>query len=135
MTPASAAVWDIVKVPFPYTDRPVRQHRPGLIIAIPSIGDRPALLWVLMITSAENRGWPGDVAISDLAAAGLPAASVIRTEKIATIEAKDAEPIGKLSSPDVATVRQCLRRHLAAQESLPPEVARAISLKVDSTKR
>ena len=114
MTVAPAAVWDIVKIPFPHTDRPVRQHRPGLDIAIPSIADRPALLWVLMITSAENRGWPGDVAISDLADAGLPAASVIRTEKIATIDARDAEPIGKLNTPDVATVQQCLRRHLAA---------------------
>jgi mRNA interferase MazF len=26
-------VWDIVKVPFPYTDRPVRQRRPALVIA------------------------------------------------------------------------------------------------------
>jgi len=40
-----------------------------------------------MITSAENRIWSGDVPIRDLAAAGLPAPSVIRTAKIATIEA------------------------------------------------
>src|SRR5439155_19540166 len=25
--------WDIVRVPFPYTDRPVRQRRPALVIA------------------------------------------------------------------------------------------------------
>jgi hypothetical protein len=25
--------WDIVRVPFPYTDRPVRQRRPALIVA------------------------------------------------------------------------------------------------------
>jgi hypothetical protein len=24
-------LWDIVKVPFPYTDRPVRQRRPALV--------------------------------------------------------------------------------------------------------
>ena len=118
MTPVAVNVWDIVKVPFPYTDRPVRQHRPGLVVAIPAIGDRPALLWVLMITSAENRGWPGDVAISDLAHAGLPVASVIRTEKIATIDAKDATPIGKLKEPDVAAVSQCLRGHLGAYSDL-----------------
>ena len=28
--------WDIVKVPFPYTDRPVRQNRPALVIAAES---------------------------------------------------------------------------------------------------
>ena len=43
-----------------------------------------------MITSAENRSWPGDVPVSSLADAGLPVASVIRTAKIATIEADDA---------------------------------------------
>ena len=108
------AVWDIVKVPFPYADRPVRQYRPGLVVAIPAIGDRRALLWVLMITSAENRGWPGDVALSDLVRAGLPVASVIRTEKIAAIDAKDVPLIGKLGEPDIALVKECLRRHLAA---------------------
>ena len=54
------------------------------------------LLWVLMITSAQNRGWPGDVAIANLAAAGLPVPSVIRTAKIATIEASDASKLGRI---------------------------------------
>ena len=31
--------WEVVKVPFPYTDRPVRQHRPALVIA--AGGSRP----------------------------------------------------------------------------------------------
>jgi hypothetical protein len=34
-----------------------------------------------MITSAENRGWPGDVEIDDPGAAGLPAPSLIQTAK------------------------------------------------------
>lgn len=25
--------WDLIKVPFPYTDRPVRQRRPALVIS------------------------------------------------------------------------------------------------------
>ncbi len=54
------------------------------------------LLWVMMITSAANRGWPGDVPVNNLAAAGLPVPSVIRTAKIATIEATDAAKLGKV---------------------------------------
>ena len=50
-----------------------------------------------MITSAENRGWPGDVPITNLAGAGLPVASVIRTAKIATIDARDAQALGKIT--------------------------------------
>jgi len=42
-------------------------------------GRRHGLLWVLMITSAENRGWDGDVDVSDLEFSGLPVASVVRT--------------------------------------------------------
>ena len=86
--------WDIVKVPFPYTDRPVRERRPALVVAN-TLQDH-GLMWVLMITSSENRGWPGDVEVSDLAVSGLPVASVVRTAKIATIETKEAERIGVL---------------------------------------
>ena len=71
------AVWDTVRVPFPYTDRPVRQRRPALVIALPGTEAQLHLLWVLMITSAANRGWPGDVTVSDLAITGLPAPSLV----------------------------------------------------------
>ena len=88
---------DVIKVPFPYTDRPTRQSRPALVVSSGGIEDAHGLLWVVMITSAENRGWPGDVPVHNLAAAGLPVPSVIRTAKIATIEASDATKLGKAS--------------------------------------
>jgi len=97
--------WEIIKVPFPYTDRPVRERRPALVIGASAIQDQHGLLWVMMITSLENRGWPGDVSISDLRSAGLPAASVVRTAKIATIEAKEAERIGALPPDEQDAVR------------------------------
>ncbi|MGA9864987.1 MAG: type II toxin-antitoxin system PemK/MazF family toxin [Acetobacteraceae bacterium] len=106
--------WDVVKVPFPYTNHPLRQRRPALVIHSSPTEDIPHLLWVLMITSAANRGWPSDVAISDLAVAGLPASSIVRTAKVATIEASDAERIGKLPAPDRPIVTRHLRAILAA---------------------
>ena len=107
-------VWDLVKVPFPYTNRPVQQRRPALVVALPQGVGTPALLWVLMVTSAENRGWRGDVLVSDLIQAGLPAASVVRTAKIATIEASDAEQIGRLPVADQGQVVEALRASFAA---------------------
>jgi len=89
---------DIVKVPFRYTDRPVRQYRPALVISDEGMATAQGLLWVSMITSAENRGWPGDVPVSNLGTAGLPAPSIVRTAKIATIDASDATRIGRLSA-------------------------------------
>lgn len=94
---------DVVRVPFPYTDRATRQHRPALVVSHGAIGENEALLWVAMITSAENRPWPDDVMIADLERAGLPAPSVVRPCKIATIEARHAEHLGTI--PPKATLK------------------------------
>jgi len=93
------------RFPFPYTNRPAQQRRPALVIARHSETGSPALLWVLMVTSASYRRWTGDVEVSDLAAAGLPAASIVRSAKIATIEAADADRIGSLAANDRLLVR------------------------------
>lgn len=62
---------------------------------------------MVMITSAENRGWTGDVVITALSRAGLPAPSVIRPAKIATIDASDATKLGTISA---AVIQQVLGR-------------------------
>ena len=105
-------VWDIIKVPFPYTNRPIRQRRPALVIARHSVDETPLLLWVLMITSAAHRRWPGDVDLSNLTQAGLPAPSIVRSAKIATIEATDAEITGRLCAADRQAVAGLLRAAL-----------------------
>lgn len=105
--------WDVVKVPFPYTDRPVRERRPALVLAASRIQEAHGLLWVAMITSAANRGWPGDVLVSDLETAGLPAASLVRTAKIATIEVAEAERIGSLPLKDRQQVRKRIIENLS----------------------
>ena len=66
-----------------------------------------------MITSAVNRGWTGDVTISDIELAGLPIPSIVRPAKIATIEAGDAERLGALPGRDRPAVRRYLRERLA----------------------
>jgi len=106
-------MWDIVKVPFPYTDRPVRQRRPALVIAADELEAADGLLWLAMITSAANRGWSGDVVVSDIEAAGLPIASIVRPAKIATIEARDAERLGSLPPANRPAVRRYLRERLS----------------------
>ena len=87
---------DVIRIPFPYTDRSTRQHRPVLVVSDGEIGDGGGLSWVVMITSAENRRWDRDFEIAELGSAGLPAPSVIRPSKIATIETRHAEPLGRI---------------------------------------
>lgn len=103
---------DVVRVPFPYTNRPVLEHRPALVVGKSGSGDM--LLWVLMITAAENRSWPGDVGLGDVYAnAGLPAPSVIRTAKIATIEAANADRLGYVGIDILAAVMAEIRQTLS----------------------
>jgi mRNA interferase MazF len=103
--------WQIVAVPFPYVERPIQRRRPTLVIAA-ELGASKDLLWVLMITAAANRRWPGDVVIDDYGAAGLPIPSVVRTAKIATISATVAEGLGGLPEANVAEVAAVLRKRL-----------------------
>ena len=104
--------WDVIGVPFPYVERPIQQRRPALVVAA-GLGGSLNLLWVLMITSAANQRWPEDVEIDDHEGAGLPIASVVRTAKIATIEARAANRLGMLSGHSAARVAALLRQSLA----------------------
>ena len=106
------APFDVVVVPFPYADRLAEKRRPALIISSAKL--RPyGLVWVCMITSAENERWPSDLPVSDLNRAGLPAQSVIRPAKIACIEATRIERrIGSLDKANARAVVQRLRGFL-----------------------
>lgn len=97
---------DVVRAPFPYTDRSTRQRHPALIVSHRALPREHGLSRVVMIASAANRGWEADAEILDLAAAGLPAPSVIRTAKIATIDSRDAERLGRIAPDPLANLRR-----------------------------
>jgi mRNA interferase MazF len=108
------AAFDIVIVPFSYADRLAEKRRPALIISGPKLSSYD-LIWVAMITSAENEPWPGDVAVADLVRAGLPAASVVRPVKIACIDpARVERRAGRLDKSAARTVAQRLRGFLGS---------------------
>ena len=104
--------FDIVVVPFPYSDRLAEKRPPALVISnkrLKAIG----VIWVAMITSAENESWPGDVGIDDASRAGLPAPSVVRPAKIACIDpSRVLRRAGKLDKASARTVAQRVRRFL-----------------------
>jgi len=108
---------DIVRVPFPCTDRSTRQHRPALVVSAGGIGEDQFLLWVAMITSAANRPLPGDVAFGDAyGQAGLPAPSVVRPCKMATIEARHADHLGQASRQMMTQVLDAIGGYLAPDD-------------------
>ncbi len=87
---------DVVWVPFPHVETDRIATRPALIVSNSPLGPDGMLVWALMITSAARRGWPGDIAIDNYAAAGLNHPSKIRTAKFATLDATTANKLGSI---------------------------------------
>jgi mRNA interferase MazF len=106
--------FDVVVVPFPYSDRLAEKRRPALVISNRALAPF-GLIWVAMITSADNEPWSCDVPIEDLASAGLPARSVVRPAKIASIEpARVLRRAGRLDTAAARKVTRILRGFLGA---------------------
>ena len=98
--------YSVVRVPFPFTDRNATKNRPAVVLSDASAFNTPVGHSVMaMITSQANAPWPLDCPLTDLAAAGLPAASMVRF-KLFTLDHRLVRgEIGKLSAADVITVR------------------------------
>jgi mRNA interferase MazF len=115
MTSFSAG--DIVWVPFPHVESDEIKSRPALVISNAPIGPEGGLFWAMMVTNALRPGWPGDIIVEDLKAAGLPHPSKIRTGKIATLEVEGAEAIGRIDDALLAEVRKQMTYYLEGTHS------------------
>ena len=105
--------FEVVTVPFPFTDKAQVKRRPALVLSSHAAFGRKAGHSVMaMITSAQNPPWPLDVPISDLDAAGLPAPSVVRM-KLFTLDHRFIDTKrGKLSEKDRKAVNRALKSAL-----------------------
>jgi mRNA interferase MazF len=101
--------FDIIVVPFPFTDSAAVKRRPALVLSTQAFNDRAAHLVLAMITSRENRGWPLDVEIRDLSAAGLSHASIVRMKLFTLDERFTLRKAGALAEPDRAEIQRALR--------------------------
>ena len=100
--------FDVVIVPFPFTDKAQTKRRPALVLSQRAFGRKAGHSVMAMITSANNPPWPLDVAITDLDAAGLPAASVVRM-KLFTLDHRFVlSRRGKLANKDRKAVATAL---------------------------
>lgn len=106
---------DVVVVPFPFTDRRATKRRPALVLSAAHIFNARAGHAVMaMITTATHAPWPLDVPIVDLAAAGLPAASVVRMKLFTLDERLVLARAGRLAPRDARAVAAALRRLLGS---------------------
>lgn len=102
--------FDVVIVPFPYSDSPKSKRRPALVVSAADRFDgKTGHSVCAMITSANNQSWPLDVEVKDLKASGLPAPSVVRM-KLFTIDHQIIKAkTGELATEDRDAVKKSLR--------------------------
>ena len=108
--------YTVVRVPFPFTDRDTSKNRPAVVLSDPHTFNTPAGHSVMaMITSQGNAPWPLDCKLTDLDAAGLPAASKVRFKLLTLDDRLVRGELGKLASKDVAAVRAGLASLLGGE--------------------
>jgi len=106
--------WDVVVVPFPFTDAAQARRRPAVVLSGPDSLGTVGHATMAMITSAGNPPWPLDVPLADLDVAGLPAASVVRM-KLFTLDLRFVRwKIGTLGEADRRAVASSVAALLGA---------------------
>ncbi len=102
--------FDIVVVPFPFTDRITEKRRPALILSDSEKFSKPTGHYILaMITSKKNPSWPLDTVITDRKKTGLDAPSKIRMKLFTLDQRLIIRKIGSLSAKDRQGVAERLR--------------------------
>lgn len=102
--------FDLVVVPFPFTDSATSKRRPALVLSNAEIFNLPAGHSVMaMITSAGKAAWPLDVAIADTNATGLATPSLVRMKLFTLDNRFILRRLGRLGSADSKAVAAALK--------------------------
>lgn len=75
--------FDVIRVPFPFSDKDISKTRPAIVL---SKDKGSELLVCCMVTSAKASSFELDFTVNDIPPTGLPKSSVVRVEKIFTID-------------------------------------------------
>jgi mRNA interferase MazF len=103
--------FEVVVVPFPFTDSSATKKRPALIISDASAFNKSTKKSVMaMITTASHFSWVLDIPITDLKSAGLQANSIVRMKLFTLDDALVIKKIGKLATSDRDRVQKSLQQ-------------------------
>ena len=103
--------FEVVVVPFPFTDRTARKKRPALIVSSATAFNKSTQKSVMaMITTASHSPWALDVPIMDLNSAGLKAKSIVRMKLFTLDDVLVIKKIGKLAVSDCSNLKKSLQQ-------------------------
>jgi mRNA interferase MazF len=100
--------FDVVVVPFPFTDSAQTKRRPALVLSSETFGEKIEQSVLAMITSQKNDPWPLDCAIKHKIQSGLTAPSVVRMKLFTLDNRFILRKTGHLSKSDQNLVIESL---------------------------
>ena len=103
--------WDVVVVPFPFSDKAAEKRRPALVLSNKSFNAAGHAV-LAMITTRGHHPWPGDCNLEDHDDAGLPLPCLVRLKLFTLDNRIILRRIGSLSDNDRAGVETNLATHL-----------------------
>lgn len=109
-------LYEIVKIPFPFSDSKTTKVRPALILSsAKQFNAKVGLSIMTMITSIKPKQelWPTDILIEDLQLTGLPVPSIIRFKLFTLDHRLILGQLGFLSELDRKTVQKTLKEVLS----------------------
>lgn len=102
--------FDILIVPFPFVDIPVRKRRPALVLSHASFNEATGTAVMAMITSAEDSDWHDDQPVQDIRTAGLRSACKVRMKFFSVPLSLATQPVGRLAEADQRRILDALDR-------------------------
>ncbi len=103
--------WEVVVVPFPFTEQPGTKRRPALVLSKKGFNEHGHSL-LMMITTRAHSPWPGDTDIREHAVAGLHAPCKVRLKAFTLDNRLILKKIGVLSPADRQTVTERLHQYI-----------------------
>jgi len=103
--------WNVVVVPFPFSNQAGTKRRPALVLSDRSFNIRGHTV-LAMVTTSGHRSWPGDVALSDYKAAGLQMRCIVRLKLFTLDNRLLVKRIGCLPVNDQKKISSQLKTYL-----------------------
>jgi mRNA interferase MazF len=108
MTTTTYDTYDVVEVPFPFSDMPQVKIRKALVLTPKSMNDLNGATTLMMITSRKNSVWTGDTQLTEWSEAGLKKPCFVRLKFFTPDNKLIIKKIGKLSQTDMNLVSKTL---------------------------